>query len=293
TTIFAGQGIKRGPIQWTQINPRVSVEYLVNPKLVIRAGAGIYTGYPLETNYQYAGNSFQINPDINSSFDDDQTRYATLGNPFPAGLPPAPGAAAGKTANWGLGYGNNIDTGLVNDGHIYQWNIGAQRTLPGKLVLEVNYAANRSTHLPFIGTQNRNFIPSSVREQYTNAELRGAAPDCTGTNGPYCGNPFFGLFGPGAPLDQPTSVYANDQNPPLQDLLRPYPQFPEASTVIGVRWPTPGITPCKLSFIGGQATISASKATIPGQSGTTTHLPAQIILWEILGTLLRRNWITS
>src|SRR6185437_13706941 len=214
TTIFAGQGIKRGPIQWTQINPRVSVEYLVNPKLVIRAGAGIYTGYPLETNYQYAGNSFQINPDINSSFDDDQTRYATLGNPFPAGLPPAPGAAAGKTANWGLSYGNNIDTSMVNDGHIYQWNIGAQRTLPGKLVLEVNYAANRSTHLPFIGTQNRNFVPTAVREQYTTAQLRQQVA-----------NPFQSLFvGPGAVVNAPTSQYINDTIP-FQNTIRPYPQF--------------------------------------------------------------------
>src|SRR6185312_3512767 len=102
------------------------------------------------------------------------------------------------------------------------WNIGAQRTLPGKLVLEVNYAANRSTHLPFIGTQNRNFIPTAVREQYTTAELRQQVP-----------NPFYPLFvGPGAVVDQPTSVYAitDDQgNPepiPLQDELRPYPQFP-------------------------------------------------------------------
>src|SRR6185437_1693441 len=214
TTVFAGSGFRRGPIQWTQINPRVSVEYLINPKLVIRAGAGIYTGYPLETNYQYAGNSFQINPNIDSTLDNDIHRHASLGNPFHAGLPAAPGAAAGKTANWGLGYGNNIDTSTVNDGQIYQWNIGAQRTLPGKLVLEVNYAANRSTHLPFLRTQNRNFIPTAVREQYTTAQLRQQVP-----------NPFQSLFvGPGAVVNAPTSQYINDTIP-FQNTIRPYPQF--------------------------------------------------------------------
>ena len=214
TTIFASSGFRRGPIQWTNINPRFGVEYLISPKLVIRAGAGIYTGYPLETNYQYAGSSFQINPNIISTLDNDVTRYASLENPFPAGLPAAPGATAGKLANWGLSYGNNLDISTVNDGHIYEWNFGVQRTLPGQLVVEVNYAANRSTHLPFLGTQNRNYIPSSVREQYTSAQLRGLA-----------NNPFQSLFvGPGAVINQPTSVYINDQIP-LENTLRPYPQF--------------------------------------------------------------------
>ena len=214
TTVFASSGFRRAPIQWTNIDPRVSVEYLVSPKLVIRVGAGMYTGYPLETNYQYAGNSFQINPNINSTLNNDITRYASLENPFPAGLPPAPGAAAGKTANWGLSYGNNIDVSAVNDGHIYEWNLGVQRTLPGKLVLEVNYAANRSTHLPFLGTQNRNFIPTSVREQYTSAQLKGLV-----------NNPFQSLFvGPGAVVNSPTSIYIDDQIP-LENTLRPYPQF--------------------------------------------------------------------
>ena len=214
TTVFASSGIRRGPIQWTNIDPRVGIEYLINPKLVIRAGAGVYTGYPLETNYQYAGSSFQVNPNINSTLNNDLTRYASLENPFPAGLPAAPGAAAGKLANWGLSYGNNLDLSTVNDGRIYQWNLGVQRSLPGEFVIEVNYSANRSTHLPFLGTQNRNFIPTSVREQYTTVELNGLV-----------NNPFQSLYvGPGAIINQPTSIYINDQIP-LENTLRPYPQF--------------------------------------------------------------------
>jgi hypothetical protein len=81
-------------------------------------------------------------------------------------------------------------------------------------VLEVNYAANRSTHLPFIGTQNRNFVPTAVREQYTTAQLRQQVA-----------NPFQSLFvGPGAVVNAPTSQYINDTIP-FQNTIRPYPQF--------------------------------------------------------------------
>ncbi len=227
TTVFASSKVRRGPINWANINPRVGIEYLINPKLVVRAGGGVYTGYPLETNYQYAGNSFQVNPNINSSLDNDITRYATLANPFPAGLPAAPGAAAGKLANWGLGYGNNIDLSTVNDGRIYQWNVGVQKSLPWNFVVEVNYSANRSTHLPFLGTNNRNFIPTAVREQYTTAELKGPASD----NGPASAAQMAALQslfnGPGAVVDQPTSSYVTTNSPtiPLLNTLRPYPQF--------------------------------------------------------------------
>ncbi len=227
TTVFASSKVRRGPINWANISPRVGIEYLINPKLDVRAGAGVYTGYPLETNYQYAGNSFQVNPDINSSLDNDITRYATLANPFPAGLPAAPGAAAGKLANWGLGYGNNIDLSTVNDGRIYQWNVGVQKSLPWNFVVEVNYSANRSTHLPFLGTNNRNFIPTAVREQYTTAELNAPASD----NGPASAAQMAALQslfnGPGAVVDQPTSSYVTTNSPtiPLANILRPYPQF--------------------------------------------------------------------
>ncbi len=214
TTVFASSGFRRGPIQWTNIDPRFGIEYLINPKLVIRAGAGIYTGYPLETSYQYPGASFQVSPNFISTLNNDVTQYATLENPLPAGLPPAPGDKYGKFAQWGLNYGNNLQTSTVNDGHIYEWNLGVQRTLPWKLVVSVNYAANRSTHLPWLGTGNRNFIPSSVREQYTSEQLYGLV-----------NNPFQGLFvGPGAIVNQPTSIYDNSQIP-LLNTLRPYPQF--------------------------------------------------------------------
>ena len=66
-------------------------------------------------------------------------------------------------ALWGLQDPNNLGTQTAKNAKIYQWNIGIQRALPGDIVLAINYSANRSTYLPWAGTDNRNFIPSSIR----------------------------------------------------------------------------------------------------------------------------------
>lgn len=214
TTVFASSSMRRSPIDWDNVDPRLGFAYLVNPTFVIRGGAGIYAGYPTETNFQYPGLSFSANPAINFSLDNDVTQYATLENPFPNGIPQPPGTKFGKFARWGRSDGNNLDTSVAKNGQIYQWNIGIQKSLPWKIVVAVNYSANRSTHLPWLGTSNRNFIPSSVREKYTSAQLTGLV-----------NNPFQSLFtGPTAIVDQPTSIYDNSQVP-LLNLLRPYPQF--------------------------------------------------------------------
>ncbi len=214
TTNFASSSFRRSPIQWTNMDPRFGFAYLVNPNTVIRGGAGVYTGYPVETNFQYPGPSFISNPAIEFSLDNDVTRYASLENPFPNGLPVPPGTKFGKFARWGRSDNNNLDLSPARSGQIYQWNIGVQQALPWKLVMALNYSANRSTHLPWLGTSNRNYIPSAVREKYTSAQLAGLV-----------NNPFQSLFvGPGALVDQPTSIYDNPQIP-LLNLLRPYPQF--------------------------------------------------------------------
>jgi len=222
TTIFASSGMKRSPTYWGDIDPRFGVAYLVNRTLVIRGGAGVYMGYPIDTNFQYPGPSFSINPTIYFSLNNDLTQYASLADPFPAGLPSPTGREFGKYAMWGLSDDDNLDTSAAREADIYQWNLGVQKAFPWKIVVAVNYSANRSTHLPWLGTENRNFIPSSVRETYTSAQLDSPV-----------NNPFQSLFiGSGAIVNQPTSIYDNAQVP-LLNLLRPYPQF--SGTFAGYR----------------------------------------------------------
>ena len=90
------------------------------------------------------------------------TQSATLENPFPGGFTGPQGTQYGQFANWGYQNPNDLGNTAARDADIYQWNLGVQRELPSEIVLGVDYVANRSTHLPWSGTNNRAFIPSSV-----------------------------------------------------------------------------------------------------------------------------------
>lgn len=214
TTIFASPSRRNLPTDWSDIGPRLGFAYLINDKTVIRGGAGIYFGYGVATNFQYPGAAYTASPEAFFSKDGGVTQYATLENPFPGGIPPAQGQKYGKLALWGLQNVNNLGTQTAKNADIYQWNLGIQQVMPDNIVIAVNYSANRSTYLPFAGTDNRNFIASSIRSHYTSQELNNLV-----------NNPFRPLFtGPHAIFNVPSSRYSDPQLP-LLNLLRPYPQF--------------------------------------------------------------------
>ena len=189
----------------------------VSPTTVFRGGAGIYYGMNMATNFQYPGTAFSSNPVMYFSKDNFQTRYGTLENPFPTGIEDPQGMKYGKLAEWGLPNGNNLDYETARNAEVYQWNLGVQQAFPWQIVLGIDYSANRSTHLPWGGytsTSNRNFIPSAVRKQYSSDDLNNLVD-----------NPFQPLFsGSTAIFNEPESRYGDDQIP-LINMLRPYPQF--------------------------------------------------------------------
>lgn len=214
TTIFASSKKRNLPTDYSDIGPRFGFAYLANDKLVVRGGAGIYFGYPVATNFQYPGAAYTASPTAFFSKDGGITNYTLLNNPFPGGIPPAQGQKYGKLALWGLANQNNLGTQAAKNADIYQWNLGVQQAFPGNVVVAINYSANRSTYLPFAGTDNRNFIPSAIRRNYTSNQLSNLV-----------NNPFQPLFsGPGAIFHEPESRYGDTQIP-LLNLLRPYPQF--------------------------------------------------------------------
>ena len=185
---------------------------------MIRAGAGVYYGANMQTNFQYTGPAYFKNAVSYFTKDNYLTQYATLENPFPTGIPAPQGNKYGNLAMWGFDNGGDLSYELNKNAEIYQWSGGVQRLLPGDFVVAVDYSANRSTHLPWgsfaAGTRNRNFIPSDVRVNYTTHQLNSLVP-----------NPFQSLFvGPNAIFNEPDSRY-NDAEIPLVNLLRPYPQF--------------------------------------------------------------------
>jgi hypothetical protein len=217
-TLFPIPGRRTLPIDRNNVAPRLGFAYSWDSKTVLRAGAGVYYGANMQTNFQYTGPAYFKNAVSYFTKDNYLSQYATLENPFPTGIPAPQGNKYGNLAMWGFDNGGDLSYELNKNAEIYQWSGGVQRLLPGDFVVAVDYSANRSTHLPWgsfsAGTRNRNFIPTDVRVNYTTHELNSNVP-----------NPFQPLFvGPNAIFNEPDSRY-NDATIPLVNLLRPYPQF--------------------------------------------------------------------
>ena len=132
-------------------------------------GAGIYFGMSPATNFQYPGTAFSKTASMFFTNDNFATQSATLENPFPAGFTGPQGKQYGQFANGVLRITNDLGTTAARDADLYQWNLGIQRLLPSQIVLGVDYSANRSTHLPWAGTNNRDFMSSALLAQISAA----------------------------------------------------------------------------------------------------------------------------
>jgi hypothetical protein len=218
TSILLSPSRRHADPDYNNIAPRLGFAYRLDNKTVVRGGAGLYYGLNFATNWQYGGTGWNKNVDVIFSKDGGITQYASLENPFPVGFVGPQQGKYGALTRWG--YSNhNRGSNTFRNAEIYQWNFGVQRDLPGNVLLEVNYSANRSTHLPWnYAAEDRNFISAARRLAYGTAGLNALVP-----------NPFRYLFTqvPGRPapiFNEPDSIY-NDPTIPQIDLLRPYPQF--------------------------------------------------------------------
>ncbi len=236
TTQFPTSSMRTIPTYWKDLGPRVGFSYQLGQQTVVRGGAGIYFGMSPATNFQYPGSAFRKTANIFFTNDNFATQSATLTNPFPAGFTGPQGTQYGQFANWGYQNPNDLGTTAARDANIYMWNLGIQRMLPSQIVLGVDYSANRSTHLPWAGTNNRSFMPSTLLAQVTAA----VTPTDSSCSGDSCvsnflqtqvGNPFYSMFN--APcvssashpcFNEPNSNYGNPTLS-LGTLLNQYPQF--------------------------------------------------------------------
>jgi hypothetical protein len=236
TTQFPTSSMRTVPTYRKDIGPRLGFSYQFNSETVVRGGAGVYFGMSPATNFQYPGSAFRKTANFFFTNDDFATQSATLGNPFPTGYTGPQGTQYGQFANWGYQNPNDLGTTAARDAEIYQWNLGIQRLLPSQLVLGIDYSANRSTHLPWSGTNNRAFIPSPLLAQIAAAvtptdstcQLDSCVSNFLQTN---VGNPFFNMFNtpctasPSNPcFNEPNSNYGQPALP-LATLLTSYPQF--------------------------------------------------------------------
>ncbi|HXW90987.1 MAG TPA: carboxypeptidase regulatory-like domain-containing protein [Terriglobales bacterium] len=244
TTLFPTPSMRNVPVYRNDIGPRLGFAYGLDAKTVVRGGAGIYFGMSPATNFQYPGTAFSKTATMFFTQNNFVSQYASLDNPFPAGFTGPQGTQYGAFANWGYTNANDLGTTAARDADIYQWNLGLQRELPSQIVLGIDYVANRSTHLPWSGTNNRDFMSSTLLAKVSAAEHH--YYDITQGNGVgQCdsnscvssllsntvNNPFYPLFSvpctpqPPAPcFNQPDSLYSTPQLP-LGYLLDSYPQF--------------------------------------------------------------------
>jgi hypothetical protein len=238
TTQFPTSSMRTVPTYRKDVGPRLGFSYQLDAQTVVRGGAGIYFGMSPATNFQYPGSAFRKTANLFFTNDNFETQSATLENPFPSGFTGPQGTQYGQFANWGYQNPNDLGTTAARDAELYQWNVGIQRLLPSQIVLGVDYSANRSTHLPWAGTNNRSFIPSALLAQITAA----VTPTDSGCISDGCvstflqtsvGNPFFSMFSTGcvpAPthpcFNEPNSNYGDPSGTlPLGTLLNQYPQF--------------------------------------------------------------------
>jgi hypothetical protein len=188
------------------------------------------------TNYQYTGTAFRKTATMFFTNNNFATQSSTLENPFSSGFTGPQNMAYGKLANWGYANNNDLGTTSARDANIYQWNVGIQRELPSQIVLGVDYSANRSTHLPWSGTNNRDFIPSPLLAKIS-AAVTPTDPTCQADScvsnflQTQVANPFAAMFNspctptPSTPcFNEPDSNYGQSTLP-LGNLINSYPQF--------------------------------------------------------------------
>lgn len=236
TTQFATSSMRTVPTWRKDIGPRLGFAYQIDSSTVVRGGAGVYFGMSPATNFQYPGAAFLKDANMFFTNDNFATQSATLENPFPSGFTGPQGRQYGQFANWGYQDPNDLGRTAARDAEIYQWNLGIQRLLPSQIVLGVDYSANRSTHLPWAGTNNRDFIPSTLLAQIA-AAVTPTDPTCLQDScvsnffQTLVNNPFSSMFNtpctptPSSPcFNEPNSNYGN-ATLPLGNFVNKYPQF--------------------------------------------------------------------
>jgi Carboxypeptidase regulatory-like domain len=236
TTEFPTSSMRHVPVYRKDVGPRLGFAYTFDSKTVVRGGAGIYFGMSPATNFQYPGTAFSKTATMFFTNNNFASQYATLENPFPTGFTGPQGKQYGQLADWGYANNNDLGTTAARDADLYMWNLGIQRELPSQIVLGIDYSANRSTHLPWSGTNNRDFISSALLAKIS-AAVTPTDPKCqtdscvsTFLQNPVA-NPFQAMFSqpctatPTHPcFNEPDSLYSTSQVP-LGNLLNPYPQF--------------------------------------------------------------------
>jgi outer membrane receptor protein involved in Fe transport len=215
---FAGVGGEPSGLYETpksNFMPRAGATFKLNEQTVLRGGYGMFYGFLGQRRGDVITSGFSATTNLTPSLDNGLTFIDTLSNPFQAGIQEPLGSALGIETFLGQSI-TFFDPSPVSP-RMQRWQVGVQRELPGRWVLEASYVGNHGTGIQT--TRNINATPlehlsaSPVRDQARIDYLSAAVP-----------NPFFGLMPASAGPD------FRGQTIPRERLLRPYPHFDAVNT---------------------------------------------------------------
>ncbi len=207
------------PLPKNNLAPRLGLAYSVTPKTVLRSGYGIFW----VPNYV----SFALNPNndmVNAASTtytgtvDGIHPYNSISLPFPNGISPPPGRNLGveRTQQFLTQVVQSITE--VNRGHhpnayVQQWNISAERELPGNFLLSAAYVGSKGTHLEQYSQQVNQISDALLAQAASQFAASGRSGVALLQSVP---NPFL-VNGEALALTAPTTTAGQ--------LLRPYPQY--------------------------------------------------------------------
>ena len=209
---FAGAGGQPRRLWSADANnfaPRIGVAYQLDSKTVARAGYGIFFDLLGIDRQDVNQGGFNQPTNLVPSLDNGLTFAATLANPFPNGLE-LPLGAGGALSTF-LGRGVTYFFEQPRNPYMQRWSFSLQRELPGRMLADVSYVANRGTKI----AANRQMTP--VARQYLSASpVRDQATiDLLSAQ---VASPFFGIR-------EFAGTALGNQRVSRGQLLRPLPHF--------------------------------------------------------------------
>jgi len=246
----AKYGRRQGPTPHNDYGPRLGLAYDVNPRVVVRAGAGIVfqpsalqaagttgspgnEGFSTQTNFSPSFTN-QDGPPIASLYSPDTTLTAAAQAPFPFGYNSPQGHQAACVASTACLQGIDLGTGLQNSyfdsyrtPYSIQWNGNVQFGAPGGVKIELGYLGNRGVFLI-------NGDPGRPYDQLTSATMAeyGCTPGAPQANCQLLNqvaNPFQGIIGT-FPYTLTGTGLGSNSTVELGALLKHWPQYANVSS---------------------------------------------------------------
>jgi hypothetical protein len=187
-------------------SPRAGFAYTLNTRTVLRGGYGIFWA-PWQSGAQAAAGYSQT-----TTLQQDTLRpISTIDNPFPFGLTPITGNAAGLLT------GTSSTVAFVDSARdaprVHQYSVDLQRELGGNMSVGFTYMGATGRHLTWGGTAAGNVNINQLDPKYLPLN------NVNGVNAltQLVPNPFFGVASAGS--------FATRQTIERRQLLRPFPQF--------------------------------------------------------------------